>query len=514
MQQENKSANNKRIAKNTLLLYVRMFFLMLISLYTSRVVLNALGVEDYGIYNVVGGFVSLFSVLCGSLSTSISRFLTFELGKSKNSSKLNVVFFSALSIQLLIATIILLIGETAGTWFINTRLVIPVERLHAAQYVFQFSLLTFCIQLFIVPYNAAIIAHEKMQAFAYISIIEALGKLLVAYSLVHSQDDRLVLFAILIATVQCVTSMIYVGYCYKNFVECRLHICIDKKLLRQMFGFAGWTFIGSSAIHLRDQGGNILINMFFGPSVNAAHGLSMKVNTVVQQFVNNFMTALNPQIIKNYACGDYSYMYNLIYIGSRASFYLLLLITLPILISTKTILHLWLGVVPEYTAEFVKLLMILAMSDALSNPIITAQSATGKIRNYQLVVGGTLLLNLPIVYCLFRMELGPENSIIVSILLSQVCLFLRLYMFKRNVNSFHIKAFFINVYFNVWLVSIVASILPIILSYYLNQSITTFIVLTFICLITTVISIFYVGCSRWERKLIIEKINNFVVKKK
>lgn len=508
MQQDN-SANNKRIAKNTLLLYVRMLFLMLISLYTSRVILNALGVEDYGIYNVVGGFVSLFTVLCGSLSTSISRFITFELGKKNNIEKLNRIFSTAVSIQAVLASIILVIAEIIGMWFINSKMVLPPERIYAAYWVFQFSVLTFCIQLLSVPYNAAIIAHERMSAFAYISIIEAVGKLMVAYAITIGQNDRLIMFGLLIAIIQIFIRFLYGIYCSRHFEECRWHPIVDKPLISEMFGFAGWTFIGSSAIHLRDQGGNILINLFFGPTVNAASGISMKVNSVVQQFVLYFMMAINPQIIKSYAKGEYNYMFKLIFVGSRASFYLILLLSLPVLLNTETILYLWLGDVPKHTSAFVKLLLILLMSDTLSNPIITAQSATGKIRNYQIVVGGALLMNLPIVYIFFKLGYAAEYSLITAIAFSQICLFLRLYMFKMNVKSFSIKQFLVQVYLNVIIVSIVASFIPIVIAKNIETNILSLLYLSVICIITTSLSIFFLGLRSKERLIVLGHISKF-----
>ena len=277
-----------------------------------------------------------------------------------------------------------------------------------------------------------------------------------------------------------------------------------------MFGFAGWTFIGSSAIHLRDQGGNILINLFFGPTVNAARGISTKVNSVVMQFVQNFMTALNPQIIKNYANDEYTYMFKLIFAGSRFSFYLILLLSLPVLINTEMILQLWLGIVPDHTSSFVKLFLLLSMSDALSNPIITAQNATGHIRNYQIVVGGTLLMNLPVMYIFFKLGYAAEYSVIIAIVISQICLFLRLYMFKRNVASFSIHAFLTSVYLRVIIVSIASAILPFIISLYVGKSLLLFILLSVVCLLTTGLSVFYLGMSKYERILVFTKVQEFV----
>lgn len=373
----NTTENNKRIAKNTLLLYFRMLFLMAVSLYTSRVVLNALGVEDFGIYNVVGGVVAMFSVLSGSLSAAISRFITYELGKG-NQENLNKIFSSAVTIQLILSGIIILLAETIGMWFLNAKMNIPEVRMEAANWVFQFSILTFAINLISIPYNASIIAHEKMSAFAYISILEAVGKLTIAYLITIAPIDKLIFYAILMCVVALVVRFTYGNYCKRHFSECTYHFVWDKQLLKQMFGFAGWNFIGASSAVLRDQGGNVVINLFCGPAVNAARGIASQVNNAVNQFVVNFMTALNPQITKSYAAGNKEYMMTLIFQGARLSFYMLLLLSLPILVNTHYILVLWLKIVPEHAVFFVQLILIFALSESISQPLITAMLATGK----------------------------------------------------------------------------------------------------------------------------------------
>lgn len=379
--------NNKRIARNTLLLYFRMLFLMIISLYTSRIVLNALGVEDFGIYNVAGGVVAMFSILSGSLSAAISRFITYELGKN-NVLKLKTIFSSAITIQIGLGIVIAFFAETIGIWFLNTQMNIPIERMTAANWVLQFSIITFIINLISVPYNAVIIAHEKMSAFAYISIFEAIGKLLIAYLITISPIDKLIFYAILMCGVAIAIRLLYGYYCKRHFDECRFHFIWNKQIFQQIFSFAGWNFIGASSAVLRDHGGNIIINLFCGPTVNAARGIAFQVNNAIQGFVSNFMTALNPQITKSYAAKNYTYMMTLIFQGARLSFYMLLLLSLPIIINTHYLLTLWLNTVPEHTVLFVRLVLIFAMSESISGPLITAMLATGNIRNYQIIVGG------------------------------------------------------------------------------------------------------------------------------
>lgn len=500
----NTTENNKRIAKNTLLLYFRMLFLMAVSLYTSRVVLNALGVEDFGIYNVVGGVVAMFSVLSGSLSAAISRFITYELGKG-NQKNLNKIFSSAVTIQLGLAGIIILLAETIGIWFLNVKMNIPEVRMEAANWVFQFSILTFAINLISVPYNASIIAHEKMSAFAYISILEAVGKLTIAYLIAISPIDKLIFYAILMCVVALVVRLAYGNYCKRHFSECTYHFSWDKQLLKSMFSFAGWNFIGASSAVLRDQGGNVVINLFCGPAVNAARGIAFQVNNAVNQFVTNFMTALNPQITKSYASGDKEYMMTLIFQGARLSFYMLFLLSLPILVNTHYILTLWLKIVPEHAVLFVQLILIFALSESISQPLITAMLATGKIRNYQIIVGGLQMMNLPVSYILLRIGYFPEIVIVVAICISQCCLGARLILLRKMINL-SITKYLKNVYLNIIIVSIIAVILPLISAYYIKESFINFILISLIAVICTLSSIYFIGCNNQEREFIHQKL--------
>ena len=369
------SENNKRIAKNTLLLYFRMLLLMVVSLYTSRVTLAALGVEDYGIYNVVGGVVAMFSMLSGSLSAAISRFITFELGRG-DKERLKTVFSTSVNIQIGLAIIIMVLAEIGGVWFLNCKMNIATERLLAANWVLQCSIITFMINLISVPYNAAIIAHERMSAFAYISILETVLKLLVVYLLYVTLYDRLIVYAVLLCLVAIALRLIYGIYCKRNFEECTYHFIYDKSILRSMTGFAGWNFIGVASGALRGQGVNIVINLFCGAAVNAARAISFQVNNAVNSFASNFMTAINPQITKSYASGNYGYMMQLIFQGARLSYYLLLFISLPLILEADTVLKLWLEEVPEHTTLFVQLILVFGMEEALSNPLITAMLAT------------------------------------------------------------------------------------------------------------------------------------------
>lgn len=500
------SSNKKRIIRNTLLLYVRMFLLMLITLYTSRVVLSILGVEDFGIYNVVGGVVAMFSVISGSLSAAISRFITYELGKG-DKDKLMRIFSSSVTIQLGLGLIILILAESIGVWFLNTKMTIPTGRIYAANWVFQLSILTFIINLISVPYNAAIIAHEKMSAFAYISILEVVAKLIIVYMLLWSPFDKLIFYAILMTSVALIIRFVYGYYCKRHFEECTYHFIFDKELLKKMFGFAGWNFIGATSAVLRDQGGNIVINLFCGPTVNAARGIAYQVNNAISGFVSNFMMALNPQITKSYASGEKEYMMTLIYQGARLSFYILLILSLPVIINAHYILTLWLKIVPEHTTLFVQLVLIFAMSESISNPLITAMLATGNIRNYQIVVGGLQIMNLPISYILLKNGCMPETVLIVAICISQCCLAARLYMLKGMI-GLSVRKYVSKVYFNVFAVTILSAIIPCISSYYLSETFINFIMICVISVICTFMVIYFVGCNRNERQFILSKITS------
>ena len=479
--------------------------MMVVSLYTSRVILNALGVENFGIYNVVGGVVAMFTVISGSLSAAISRFITYELGKG-DQSKLNKIFSASVTIQLLLSLIIVVLIESVGVWFLNAKMTIPADRITAANWVLQFSIITFVINLISIPYNAAIIAHERMSAFAYISILEAVCKLAIAFLIMVSPMDRLVFYAILMCVVSVIVRFTYGHYCKKHFTECTYHFHWDKDILKKMFGFAGWNFIGASSAVLRDQGGNIVINLFYGPSVNAARGIAIQVNNAVSGFVSNFMTALNPQITKSYASGDKEYMMALIYQGARLSFYMLLLLSLPILINTHYILIIWLKLLPEHAVLFVRLILVFAMCESISNPLITAMLATGNIRNYQIVVGGLQMMNLPVSYICLRLGCMPESVLIVAIVISQCCLVARLYMLRGMIGLSFIQ-YIKNVYLNIVTVALLSLVIPAMLSKYMEESFFSFIILSIVSMLCTIIVVFYLGCNRKERSFVIGKMN-------
>lgn len=491
-----------------------MLFMMLIGLYTSRINLQSLGVEDFGIYNVVGGIVVMFSIINGSITASISRFLTFEIGTG-NMEKLKKVFSTSVTIQIGISLIILLLAETIGLWFLNHKMVIPESRMYAANWVYQFSIFTFILNLISMPYNACIVAHEKMSAFAWITIYDAITKLLVAWLTFIAPIDKLIFFSGFIVIIAFTQRMIYTSYCVRHFEECHYRFSIDKDLLKSMSGFAGWNFIGASSAILRDTGGNIVINLFCGPTVNAARAIANRINSAVLGFAGSFMTAINPQITKSYASGEHEKMIGIIYKGAKFSFFLMLLLGLPVMMESEYIIHLWLGQVPEHTVLFVQLTILYAMSESISNPLITAMLATGKIKNYQIVVGGLQMLNLPISYICLRFGCLPESVVIVAIILSQCCFAARIYMLRPMI---HLNAidYLKKVYLKIVSTLIIAFILPIVVKYYMDDSLLSFFIIVSISFISASISVLYVGCNNQERSFIystISKLKNKIIRR-
>lgn len=495
--------NTKRIAKNTLMLYVRMLFSMLVSLYTSRVVLNTLGVEDYGIYNVVGGFVAMFSLISSSLSASVSRFLTFELGRG-DMERLKETFSTSLLIHLVLAGIVFVLAESVGVWFLNTQMTIPAERLYAANWVFQASVLAFMLGLFSVPYNASITSHERMGAFAYIGILDVVLRLSIVLFIAYApiNIDKLIIYSLMLVAVGMSLQCISLLYCRKNFEECqdiRLHL--NKKYWKEIGVFAGWNFIGSSSGLLKDQGVNILLNIFIGPVVNAARGISLSVNSAVCSFAKNFMIALNPQITKSYASGDRDYMFSLSERASRFSFYLILFFALPIFLETDFILKLWLGQYPEHTINFVRLVLILSLCEVLSETLITIQLATGKIRNYQIVVGGMYLTNFPLSYLCLKLGLPPESVLVVALVVTVCCLLLRL-LFLRKMVGLSARGYLYRVCGNVLAVTVVALPFPSVMVWQMSDGFLRFFIVCLLATGSAAASIYWIGCTAHERNFI------------
>ncbi|MCD8297758.1 MAG: lipopolysaccharide biosynthesis protein [Prevotella sp.] len=504
------SANNKRIAKNTLMLYFRLLFLMVVTLYTSRVILSTLGVEDFGIYNVVGGVVAMFGFLNTSMATSTQRYLNFELGRN-NFSQLQKVFCTSLSIHTLISIIIFILAETIGLWFLYNKMTIPETRMDAALWVYQFAILSTIVLVMSVPYNAAIIAHERMSAFAYISILEVTLRLLIVFVLQLGSYDRLKLYAILMFLVQLCIRFVYGSYCTRHFKETRFRWKWDKSLFKEMLSFAGWNLWGNCAWIAYTQGINILLNVFFGPIVNAARGVAVQVQNAITQFYANFQMAINPQITKSYATNDYAYMHSLIFRSSKFTFFLMLLLCLPVILETEMILRIWLKTVPDYTVVFLRLMLCITIIDAIVNPIMISAQATGKVRFYQSVVGGILLSIVPIAYIVLKLGGRPMSVFIVHLCICIVAFIVRLLIVRPMINL-SLTQYFRKVIIRCIKVTILAVMLPVLLYIIMPNTIMSFLCVCVVCVFSVSVISYMIGLDNSERIVIRAKIVSVVSK--
>lgn len=504
-------ANNKRIAKNTLLLYFRMFLMMAIGLYTSRVVLAVLGEVDFGIYNVVGGFVSIFTMISGAMSSATQRFLSFEIGKGAD-GRVKELFSTAVIIHVFLALIILLLAETVGLWFVNEKMNFPEDRYSAANWVFQFSVLTFIIKVISVPYNAVLVAYERMSAFAYVSIIEVSLNLMVVFLLAFSSIDKLVMYAAFLSLIAVIIRFIYGIYVKRNFSECNCVWKTDAGFQKQMVSFVSWNLIGSIAGVAKEQGINVVLNIFFGATINAARGIAYQVMHAVSLFSTNFQLALNPQIVKLYASNEKEKMFRLVFRGSRLSYLLVLMLSLPIIIETPFVLGVWLKDVPDYTVLFLRLVLISTMIDSLSHTLIASMHASGKVRDYQIVVGGISLMTLPTVYIFFCLGYPPYVAMVIGIVFSFICHFARLILLKYSI-QLPINEYLIQVTFRVMCVSVLSGIIPFYVSTYFEYTWCGFVVVVLICILSTSIFSYAFGLSSSEKSILREKLSNIFHKK-
>lgn len=433
------SENNKRIAKNTLFLYFRQLLVMAVSLYTVRVVLVELGAEDYGIYNVVGGFVAMFSIISGSMALVVNRFITVEIGRD-NVVQATRIFSTSVIILLLFSVLICIGLETFGVWFLNAQMDIPDGRMVAANWALQLSLLAFVINLMSVPYNAVIIAHERMSAFALISILEVTLKLAVVFVLRWMSFDKLITYACLTTLVALIIRTVYAIYCKHHFEESHFKFTFDKGLLREMLGFTGWAFWGNAVILLKDQGVNVLLNLFCGPVVNAAQGIAMQINAAVYSFVSNFMTAIRPQIIKNHASGNLLPMYTQIIKSGKFGFLIMLLILLPLCGNIDYVLGLWLVDVPAHTANFVVLVLLYSLLDGILTPIAIGVFAQGEIKAYEIALCIIYAVNFIVSYVCLKLGMPPETVFVLNIVF-KACVLADLLVHSKAKYAFPIHAF-------------------------------------------------------------------------
>ena len=497
------SSANKRIAKNTLVLYVRMLFTMGISLFTSRVILQTLGVEDYGISSVVGGVISMFTFINAAMVSSTQRYLNFELVRG-DANQLRSVFSTSLQIHALIALAIIVLSETVGLWFLNEKLVIPEARMTAAMWVYQCSILSCAVSIMSTPYNAVIVAHEKMSAFAYISILDVSLKLLVVYLLVVLPFDKLIILAVLNLLVQLFIRYIYTLYCHRHFPESYFQFRFNKTLFKEMFGFAGWSFWGNLAAILYTQGLNMMLNIFFGPIVNAARGIAVQVQSAVQQFVGGFQTALNPQITKNYASNNLPQMHSLMFRSARFSFLLLFFLSLPVLMETNFILTLWLKTVPDDAVIFTQIMICISLIYTTANPCVIANQATGKVKIYQMVVGGILLLILPISYVVLKLGAPAYSVFIVHFCIESVAQFSRMYMLRKLIHL-PLWQYMKNIYIPIVSTVVIAIILPLVVRMQVAEGWLRFLAVGFTCVLSVGASSYFIGFTKQERVFFLDK---------
>lgn len=497
--------NNRRIARNTLMLYLRMGASMLVSLYTARIVLGTLGEMDYGILNVVTGCVAIFSFLNGALSGSASRFLTFELGRGNN-EQLKRTFSATVVIHLLLALTIILLSETVGLWLLTHKIVIPAERMTAALWAYQIGILSMAVSIIQVPYGATIIAHEKMDIYAYMSLFDVGAKLLFAYLIQVMGGDKMILWALMTMIVKMLYAAIHISYCNRQFEEARsLNFHKDKPLYKQLFSYSGWDLIGHISWTLQGQGVNILLNTFFGPIINTAQSISYQVQGTLTQFANNFMLASRPQIIKLYAAGKPDEMMKLVYRSSCMAFYLSFVMTLPLCLELRYILDLWLGKYPAETMPFTMLILINSLVLNIKNPRLAAIHATGNIKLENFTVGLILCSILPIAYVLLRCGFDATSVFVAMIAVTFISEVVAIFILRRYI-KFSISSYWLQVYGRCALIA-VCSIMPVyIVHSMMAEGFVRLIAVSAASLATVSIVAYAIGIDRETRS----SLNNFV----
>ena len=505
-------SNVKTLTKNTFFLYFRMILVMLVSIYTSRIKLQYLGIENVGIYNVVGSLVTMFTFLNGSMTGATQRFLTFAIGK-EDSQQIKSVFSTAINMHLIIAGIIFIIGETIGLWIVNTQLVIPTERIYAANIVYQLSLFTCMLSIISVPFNSAIVAYEKMNIYAYISIVNASLSLGVIFTLPYITIDILATYAAMLAGIQVLQQAFYMWYCKSKFKDIRYVRGWNKPLLKEMSGMIGWLTCGNFAFMLNTQGINILLNIFFGPIINAARSIAVQVQGAVKQFVNGFMTALRPQLVKAYAADDLPYMHKLLFLASKVSFFLMLFLSLPVMIEKHFILNLWLVKVPDYTEIFLFIILIQSLFEALSQPLIMSINATAKVKKFQIFESSFLLLAVPLSYiCLKINSSTPVVVYVICLAIESIALFVRMYLTLPKIQLSY-KTYFRNVIVREFPVAIICYLTCFVFSQFMEEGWLRFISVGIISCIVVAIFTYYIGLNATERINIISSAKDFIQNK-
>lgn len=498
--------NNKRLAKNTLLLYGRMLLTVGISFYTTRLILANLGVDNYGIYNVIGGFVSMFYMVTSTMTQAVGRFLTFELGTG-DEKKLQQIFSTSVNILLLLSLIVVLLAETVGLWFVNYKLNISPDRMVAANWIYQFSVLSFIFEMISVPYSASVISHEKMGAFALVTILKVILTLGIAFLLSVSPIDKLIFYGILVLLVSVSIQLMYWIYCRKNFQECRYSLHIDRSIFNSMFGYAGWNFLTTCASMLSSQGVSIILNMHFGTSINAAKGVASQVNGTIGAFSKNFMTALNPQITKSYAAKEIEYTKNLVCKGSKFSYLLFFFIALPCLLEVDFLLSIWLKEVPPYAGIFIQLSILNSLVEVLLNSSETLNRASGKIRNFQILVSITQLLILVFSYIVINITENPIWTMAVTNIL-YILIFIPRVIINKPFINITFSYYFKNVLSGIIIMSILSALISSIPMFCMHEGWIRLIIVCIVSTISITILSYLFVMTKGERIKIIRFIKN------
>ena len=509
----NISSNNKRIAQNTILLYMRMILLMVVGLYTSRVVLQALGVSDFGLYSLVGGFVAMLAYMNSVFVAATQRFLAFSLGKG-NIDASHRLFCTSVTVHYALAIIILIIAETFGLWFVNTQLVIDPDRLVAANWAYQCSLISLCVTIISIPYNASIVAHEHMSVYAYMSILDAVLKLAIVYLVMISPVDKLIVYACLMAAVAVVIRFTYTIYCKRKFRECYYEFIIDKPQLREMATYAGWTAVGTLGFTFKDQVINIILNIFGGTVVNAARGVAMQAASALRLFASNFLMAVSPQITKQYASGNYEHSRALVYNSAKFAFYLMTLICIPIILNLDSLLMLWLGNVPEYTYEFLIVLLLTILIDILSSPVGTAIQATGNIRNFQIGISLIFLIEIPATYFLLKVGYGMVIALLPSIITQFMGCIFRFLVLKNLVEGYSLRSYLLYVVLKPLLIVIATFFICYFISKQMPDNFVWLVISFVVYIIIVVFFIYSIGLNKEERIMLHTIIKNKINKTK
>lgn len=499
------TGNSKRIAINTLIMYARMLFVMVITLYTVRVLLRVLGIEDYGIYNVVVGFVSMLAVVSNTMETATQRYYSFAIGKNEKNGT-NHVFCLSISIYILICIVVVLFAETVGLWFVNKQLKVPSNRIFATNWIYQFAIFSFAFSMISIPFSSLVIAHEDMSVYATISVLDCILKLLIVYAISLFSSDNLITYGILSLLVIITKVLIFIIWCRIRYIECHYRLYWNRQLFKSMISYSGWTLFGAAAGVANNQGNNVLINIFFGPVANAARSVAFQVSNAITAFCSNLFVVIRPPMVKSYAEKNIDYMMRLFYLSSKFIYFLLYLLFLPIFLETEYILHIWLGETGKYMVIFTRLTLVYSLILAQHNPITTIIQATGRVKIYFSIVESVTLLSLPLSYLFFKIGYSAESTFYISIIVFLFAHILRLYIL-RIVITFSMKEYLNKFIIPALLVSVISSIMPVFFYFNMGFGYKRFLIIIFTSIISVTISSFIIGLNKSERNRLYKDVH-------